>query len=532
MFNRHAHVWHVSPITLRILVVNIGALIILGIGALYTGQYERQLIDTELHALQTEGRLLASALAEGGVRETLSGDPVLVDDLSRQMLRKLVESTKLRTILFRKNGQMMLDSHQLAGPGGLVQIVELDSPIEAWSFKKKVYHYLQKALEHFPSPLHLPTYPKKTQGIETYPHLMETLSGESAVAAWRDADGHILLTASLPVQKLKNVLGAVMLTRPGTNIEQAVRTVQITVIKVFLWVLLATLMLSIYLSKTIATPLLQLADAASRAEVSLYLKDSIPDFSSRKDEIGALSIALRNMTESLSERIDTIGHFAADVAHEIKNPLASLKSAVETFSRVTEPEQQAKLLQIIRDDVNRLNRLITDISTASRLDSELHRATKSVFDLIPLLKKIIEIESANAKISLHLDRAKGLWVIGSDAQLSQVIYNLIQNATSFLPDNGEIRITSLKQSDKVIVYVDNNGPPIPEKNLEAIFERFYSERPEKEKFGLHSGLGLSISRQIVRAHRGSLFARNIKDATGKHECVRFTIVLPAGAPPR
>ncbi|MBI3440613.1 MAG: stimulus-sensing domain-containing protein [Proteobacteria bacterium] len=529
---RHHDAWYVSPITLRILVVNIGALIILGVGMLYTAQYETELIGSELHALQAEGRLLASALAEGGVRETLSGDPILAEDLSRQMLRKLVESSKLHTLLFSKNGQLMLDSHQLVGPGGMVQIVELDSTFETWSPKKRAYYFLQKILNLFTIRLSLPLYPDKIQGIETYPHLMETLGGENSAGAWRDVDGRIILVAALPVQKLKNVLGAVMLTRAGDNIENAVRGVQLTVIKIFLLVLLGTILLSIYLSKTIATPLLQLAEAAGQVEMSLFLKNSIPNFSSRKDEIGILSTALRHMTEALSDRIDAISNFAADVAHEIKNPLASLKSAVETFPLVKDPDQQARLLLIIKDDVSRLNRLITDISAASRLDSELYRVEKTTFDLAPLLQKIVEMESDSVKIVLQVEKNQRLWVTGNDVQLGQVIYNLVQNATSFLSEKGKITMTGLMQGDKVIIHVDNDGQAIPEKNLEAIFERFYSERPEKEKFGLHSGLGLSISRQIIRAHRGAVFARNLKDAKGQHQGVRFTIILPAEAPPK
>lgn len=532
MFKPGRHTWSVSPITRRIMLVNIGALLILMMGLLYTGQYEREMIGSELNALQAEGRLLASALAEGGVRETLSGDPILAEDLSREMLRKLVESSKLRTVLFSKNGQLMLDSHQLLGPGGLVQIIELETPIATWGFRKKSLYYLQKALELFPTRLKLPAYPEKVQGIETYPHLMETLNGESSADAWVDAEGRILLVATLPVQKLKNVLGAVMLARPGHNVEQAVRSVQLTVIELFLWVLFATILLSLYLSETIATPILQLAEAADKASHSTLLKDSIPNFSKRRDEIGMLSTALRDMTTALSERIDAISNFAADVAHEIKNPLASLKSAVETFPMAKDPEQQKQLLRVIQDDVTRLNRLITDISAASRLDSELQKEEKTSFDLSRLLRDIAGVEAQNkplqGKVILNLDKDKKLWVVGNDTQLGQVIYNLIQNAASFLSPDGKITISGMTQKGLVVIHVDNDGPAIPEKKLETIFERFYSERPAEEKFGLHSGLGLSISRQIIRAHKGSIFARNLKNKAGQHQGVRFTIILPAG----
>jgi len=336
----------------------------------------------------------------------------------------------------------------------------------------------------------------------------------------------------LPVQKLKNVLGAVMLARPGDNIEQAVHDVQMTVVELFLWVLLATILLSVYLSETIATPILQLAEAAEKASHSLLLKDSIPNFFGRKDEIGILSRALRDMTTALAERIDAISNFAADVAHEIKNPLASLKSAVETFTVVKDAAQQEKLLKIIAEDVTRLNRLITDISSASRLDSELIRVEKSGFDFARLLRDIVAVESGQpalkGRVILKLDKDEKLPVVGNDAQLGQVVYNLLQNASSFLAPGGNITVSGSLQSGQVVVHIDNDGPPIPEKNLESIFGRFYSERPADEKFGLHSGLGLSISRQIVRAHKGALFARNFKNKQGQHQGVRFTIILPTG----
>ena len=525
------HRKYISPITLRILAVNIGALMILAFGLLYTGQYEREMINAELNSLRAEGKLLAAALAGGGVRETLAGEPVLTEDLSRHMLRKLAEQNPLHTILFNKNGQLLLDSGQLQGPGGAIEIVELDPPFATWPFGKKIFYFAQQALKFLPTRLDLQIYPERLAGVETYPGMIGALNGEDSAAAWHDEEGHILLTAAIPVQNLKNVLGGVMVLQSGKNIEEAVRGVQLTVLKLFLWALLTTLLLSIYLTETIGIPLLRLAAAAEKAEQSLLLKEVIPDFSYRRDEIGVLSKALRDMTAALAERIDAIGSFAADVAHEIKNPLASLKSAVETFAVVKEPERQKKLLAIIGDDVNRLNRLITDISTASRLDSEINRAPKTTFDLAKLLQNIVEVETASlglqGRLFLKLEKGRKCNVTGNDAQLGQVMHNLIENAASFLSPEGQITVSGLMQGDKIIVHVDNDGPSIPEGKLETIFERFYSARPEQEKFGLHSGLGLSISRQIIRVHRGVIFARNIKTEKGVHRGVRITIILPA-----
>lgn len=522
---------YISPITLRILAVNIWALLILAFGLLYSGQYEREMIDGELRSLQVEGRLLSAALAGGGVRETLEGIPILTEDLSLHMLRKLADSNPLRTIVFGKDGKMLLDSNQLQGPGGAIQIIDLDAPFATWPLSKKISWAMQKALKLLPTRLELEYYPRKIEGIETYPGMVKALRGEEAVGAWYDTEGHILLTASLPVQNLKDVLGAVMVQQSGSNIEEAVHHVQMTVLKLFLWALLTTMLLSVYLAETIGAPLLLLADAAGKAEHSLLLKESIPDFSYRHDEIGMLSGALRGMTSALSERIDAIGSFAADVAHEIKNPLASLKSAVETFSLVKEPERQKKLISIISNDVERLDRLITDISAASRVDSELNRAKKETIDLAKFLREIVAAETENLglknRLQLNVEKGRTFSVTGNKTQLSQVMGNIISNAASFIPPDGKIIVSCQQQSGKIVLHIDNEGPPIPENKLETIFERFYSERPKSEKFGLHSGLGLSISRQIIRDHRGAIFARNIVSDKGKHQYVRFTIVFPA-----
>ncbi len=524
---------YISPITLRILAVNIGALLILAFGLLYTGQYERELIDQAQDSLQTEGRLLSAALAGGGVRENLLGEPILTQDLSLHMLRQLADSNPLHTILFDKGGRLLLDSNQLQGPGGAIEMVDLDPPFASWPISKKISYGVEKTLKLIPTRLDIAAYPKNIKGIETYPGMVEALRGNESSGFWYDEDGHLLLTASLPVQNLKNVLGAVMVLRSGKAIEEAVHNVQMTVLKLFLWALLTTLLLSIYLTETIGIPILRLAEAAEKVEQSLLLKDSVPNFSYRHDEIGVLSTSLRSMTAALSERIDAIGNFAADVAHEIKNPLASLKSAVETFMMVEEPERQKKLLSIIGNDIDRLDRLITDISAASRLDSEINRAQKSTFDLANFLQNIVRTEAENLglkdRLLLHMEKDRRFLVTGNEVKISQVIDNLIQNAASFLTPDGKIMISCLTQKDKIILNVDNNGPPIPEGKLETIFERFYSERPESERFGLHSGLGLSISRQIIRAHKGAIFARNLPSENGPPRGVRFTIILPAGA---
>ena len=520
--------WRFSPITSRILAVNVGALLILALGLLYTGQYERELIASEKNALVAEGKLLAAALAGGGVRETIDAMPVLAEDLSRHMLRKLVENSEQRTILFNTAGQLVLDSHHLLGPGGIVEIVELEPPFQSLGFKEKIRYILHKALGFLPTRLRLDHFPRENiRGAQDYPGLIDTLAGEIHTSVWRDADGHILLTASLPIQNLKSVMGAILLMRPADNIDTAVRDVQLTVIKLFLWALLATMLLSIYLSETIAMPIMRLSEAAENVGRSLSLKDSVPDLSWRRDEIGDLSKAFREMTQALSERVDAISNFAADVAHEIRNPLASVGSALETFMRVKDPAQQEKLCRIMQDDLRRINRLVTDISAASQVDSDLAREEKTRLDMEKLAAGVAEFEMARVgkagKIQIVTGGNKNFSVTGTETQMSRVLRNLLDNALSFSTPEGRVVISLQRVGDKVVVHVDNDGPHIPEGKLEKIFQRFYSERPEGEKFGLHSGLGLNLSRQIVRAHQGTIFASNLKP-----KGVRFTIILPAG----
>jgi two-component system sensor histidine kinase ChvG len=252
----------------------------------------------------------------------------------------------------------------------------------------------------------------------------------------------------------------------------------------------------------------------------------------RSDEIGELSAALRDMTDSLWSRMDAIERFAADVAHEIKNPLTSLRSAVETVSRVKDPEQQKRLLSIILDDVARLDRLISDISDASRLDAELSRAVSAPVQMRRLLAALAEVQNATdradaPRVVLEAAEDDAFAVPGLEGRLGQVFRNLIGNAASFSPPGGVITVRLDRQGPRVRVAVEDRGPGIPPGKEQAIFDRFYTERPEGEKFGTHSGLGLSISKQIVDAHQGTIHAENMSDAAGRIAGARFVVQLPA-----
>jgi len=329
-----------------------------------------------------------------------------------------------------------------------------------------------------------------------------------------------------------------MLTRGSRIIDEALLELRIAILKIFAAALAITVLLSVYLSGTIARPIRRLADAAERVRHDHGRRESIPDFAGRNDEIGDLAISLSEMTEALHQRMDAIESFAADVAHEIKNPLTSLRSAVETTARLKDPEQQRKLMTIIQEDVVRLDRLISDISDASRLDAELSRAAAEPVNIGAMLATLVDIHANTDQIAVDgapkmvMDMAAGpddpLMVQGMEIRLAQVFRNLFANAVSFNPPSGIIRVTASRDNGQIIVTIDDDGPGLPPGKEEAIFDRFYTQRPDSEKFGTHSGLGLSISRQIIAAHDGQLIAANRIGADNKVEGAQFTVRLPAG----
>jgi two-component system sensor histidine kinase ChvG len=526
-----------SPLTARILAVNVLALALLGLGLLYLGKYEASLIDTELLALKTQGAIFAAALGEGAVIDSVGEGEQLIPELGRQMMRRLVEPTRTRARLFDLDGHLVADSRVLRGPGGIVQINELPAPTEHGVFDdigNLVYDWIVGRLPHRAD---LPVYRERADPTAAdYGEVTQALHGDSGKAVRRDpATGGLLLSVAVPVQRYKQVLGAVMLSVGSADLEQAVRAVRLDILRVFLIALAVTVLLSLYLAGTIARPVRRLAAAAERVRRGHGRQIAIPDFRNRGDEIGDLSRAFRDMTEALWLRMDAIERFAADVAHEIKNPLTSLRSAVETAARITDPVKQRRLLAIVLEDVDRLDRLISDISDASRLDAELSRLEHAPVALDHMLATLVELHEATAPEGaprLRLapadggSRATGYVVPGIEGRLVQVFRNLIANAVSFSPPGGTISLALQRDGDSVVVTVDDSGPGIPEGKLAAIFDRFYSERPSGEKFGTHSGLGLSISKQIIEAHRGTIRAENRRRDDGAVIGARFVVRLP------
>ncbi|HEX4113435.1 MAG TPA: stimulus-sensing domain-containing protein [Stellaceae bacterium] len=524
-----------SPLTKRILGVNVIALAILGIVLLQLGDYQKSLIDAQVAALKTQAQVFAAALGEGAVSEDAGGNEVLAPELARQMTRRLIEPTKRRARVFDTEGRLLVDTRALESFGG-VQVSELPPPDNGGLIERtanQIYQFFIRILPgRYPNEENLPI-----ESPGNYPEVRLANYGDIADAVRRRADGGLVLSVAVPIQHYRKVLGALLLSSDNGQVEQQVRGVRFTILEAFTVAFIVTVLLSLYLAGTIARPLRRLADAAERIRQGHGRQVPIPAFD-RHDEIGDLARALREMTGTLWQRMDATERFAADVAHEIKNPLSSVRSAIETAVRIPDPEKRQKLLLLVLDDIERLTRLINDISDASRLDAELSRSSMETVYVGRVLEAVVEVNQATAGDrtvpSIELTRsgprnsaAGDLAVIGHEDRLVQVFRNVIANALSFSPPDGTIRITATRQSGYVVVTIDDDGPGIPEGKLAAIFERFYSERPEGEKFGTHSGLGLSISRQIVESHHGSVRAENRTDRAGKVLGARFIVRLPA-----
>ncbi len=523
-----------SPITARILALNLVALGVLVAGLLYLGEYRNNLIAAELAALGKQAEMSAAAIGEGSVitssAESTLGHQVLSPADARQMVRRLVEPTATRARLFGADGVLIVDSRMLFGPGGMVQVEELPPPDDKSGVIESLlaaYDFLVTLIPGFEP---LPEYHENSvQQAADYPEVVGALNGDLTRAV-RTAERGMILTAAAPVQRYKQVLGALMLSTDSRGIDNALYDVRLDILKVFAVALSVTVLLSLYLASTIARPIRRLADAAESVRHARNRSVVIPTFPGRDDEIGELAQVLNEMTEALWQRMDAIEGFAADVAHEIKNPLTSLHSAVETISRVNDPAQQRKLMSIIQDDVRRLDRLISDISDASRLDAELSRAELEAVNLSGLLGVVVDIQQATGgggpDITLDIPSGREFQVRGIEGRLVQVFRNLIANAASFSPPGGKIAVRVEERAGAVEIEVVDDGPGIPAGKERDIFERFYSERPAGEKFGTHSGLGLSISKQIVEAHGGQIRAENRLDEAGKTLGARFVVRLP------
>ncbi len=517
-----------SPLTRRILAVNLLAPIILVVGLLYLDRYKIGLIRTELAGLTTQAEMIAGAVGEGAIPDADMDDFGINHDIAQQMVRRLAEPAHVRARLYDQTGDLIGDSRYLLSLRGVIQIEPLPEMYRR-DWHGRLDRFLEDFMSWMPNERDLPPYVEHShQRVVDYPEAVAALIGRTQ-ATVRSKHHGIVLSVAVPVQRYKQVVGALLLTADGGNIGKSLFQVRIAIFEVFIVVLLITTLLSLYLAGTIAGPIRRLAMAADYVRHRRGRRLRFPEFPMRNDEIGELAVAFREMTEALWSRMDAIEAFAADVAHEIKNPLTSVRSAVETVARVTNPEQQKKLLAIIQDDVERLNRLITDISDASRIDAELSRADMAPVELAKMVETMADVyrtttEDSGLSFMVNIPEEDGLAVLGIESRLVQVIRNLISNAISFSPAGGTIALSAERAGSVVRVTIQDEGPGIPEDKLEDIFNRFYTERPSGEKFGTHSGLGLSISKQIIAAHGGTIRAENRSEegTTG----ARFVVELP------
>lgn len=521
----------VSSLTIRILAINLLSVAILFIGVLYLDRYQNSLIRGELDALDRQAEVMARAVAELAVETDAAVEPGLIAERVRRIVRRLSGVLASRIRIYGTEGRLIADSRMLTGPGGTVRIQPLPppEPDPVQRFANRAY---DRIVNWLPRRAELPVWNEVTGPQALFEDVQLALGGTVARKVRATEAGGLFLSVAVPVQRYKQVLGALMLSVEGEDIDAAVREVRFEFLGMFSVTLAITILLSLYLAGTITRPIQRLAAAAELVRTSHSRRQTIPDFGRRSDEIGELSRALKTMTEELWARMDAIERFAADVAHEIKNPLTSLRSAVETAARVDDPERRQRLMAVITDDVARLNRLISDISDASRIDAELSREDRGLVDIGRVLSALAEVYAATAEdrggppVLAEVEAIDGLIVAGQEDRLVQVLRNLVENARSFSPPHGAIRLRARRDGEQVVVSVEDDGPGMPDGKLEAVFDRFYSERPEGEKFGTHSGLGLSISKQIVDAHGGAIRAENRRSAQGEILGARFVVRLP------
>jgi two-component system, OmpR family, sensor histidine kinase ChvG len=551
-----------SSVTRRIVSLNVAGLLALSIGINFLSQFRAGLIDARVQSLLVQGQIIAGAIAASATVETDSSITIDPDKLIglqpgqsygpsedalygidfpinpervAPILRRFVSPTKTRARIYDRDGVLLVDSRNLFGRG---DVLRFDLPPPA-AEKPGLIERGILAVRRWLGRGDLPLY--KELGADNgkgYPEVAQALSGQDASMVRISDRGDVIVSVAVPVQRFRAVRGALMLSTQGADIDDMVEAERLAILKVFLVAAAVMIVLSILLAGTIAEPVRRLADAAESVRRRIRTRVEIPDFTRRRDEIGHLSGTLRDMTNALYSRIEGIESFAADVAHELKNPLTSLRSAVETLPVAKTEESRTRLLNIIQHDVRRLDRLITDISDASRLDAELQRQESAPVDLGKLLGTLVGVANEvkredGVTVTLRFEGGGGRAFIvpGHDSRLGQIVDNLIENARSFSPPGGTVRVTCRRVRNQVEVLVDDDGPGVRPDVLEKIFERFYTDRPH-QGFGQNSGLGLSISKQIAEAHGGSIWVENRTGAPGADGeptmlGARFIVRLPA-----
>ena len=532
----------VSPLLRRILLLNALPPALLAAALLYLDQYQNGLLAGDVEAMRTQARIYAGAIGEAAVR--IENDRVvLVPELARPLLRRLVEpSPNTQARLFDITGLVVADSRVREGAGGAVVTEPLAPPVPRGAVSEQLAGLYERLLALLPRQARTPVVVdiatdadsfdwQPALGPDRREELRMALEGGVTPYIRRTPDGRLLVSVAEPARRGGQAVGIMLLTREAREVDQMLFEIRASVLVLFLLALLLTTLLSLYLAQTLANPILQLATAAANMRQGKGRVGSVSEnLLERQDEIGILARDLQMAARALWARIDANERFAADVAHELKNPLTSVRSAIETLRRVEDFSAQKRLLGIIGNDVLRMDRLIGDISDSSRVDAELSRTVAEPVDVQPILAVLAELHNTTRNAGEPLMETEipdgPLVALGVEDRLVQVFRNLIGNAISFSPRDGHVWLRARSAGPDIEVVVEDEGPGIPDAKLEGIFERFYSERPRGERFGQHSGLGLSISKQIVEGLRGKISAENRRDAEGRVLGARFVMRVP------
>lgn len=550
-----------SSLVRRIVLLNTFGLIAMLVGFLWMNQTRPGVIEARVQSLQVQAAIIAAAIAgtavvDGGsiiidperLLDLQTGETTQEDHLAFEfslnperiapVIRRLVSPANLRARVYDRDGTLLLDTRSFYARGD-IQRLDLPPAGETTLFERSWSSWKRRFGRTGLGGVEDAAAGRLQQEVQ------RAFTGVSSSVIRVTAAGDTIVSYGVPIQRLRVIRGVLQLSTEDGDIDEVIADERLMILMLFGGVFAIMALLSLLLANTIAKPVERLAIGAERVRRSIKSRQQIPDFSNRSDEIGHLSIALRDMTNALYNRIAAIESFAADVAHELKNPLTSLRSAVETLPMVKSDEARGRLLGVIQHDVRRLDRLISDISDASRLDAELAKSDTEPVDVAALLEAVAsmanDISKPNqAAVVLDVRRpparrkaaggsgkpaatgqARPFMVLGHDSRLGQVFTNLLDNARSFAPAGTSITVRLEEDEHFVIVTVEDEGPGIPEHALERVFERFYTDRPAEHGFGQNSGLGLSISRQIVEAHRGVITAANRPGGGAS-----FTVKLP------
>lgn len=485
----------------RMLAVNFLAMVMLAGGILYLDTFRSKLIEQRRAQMIQQTELVAIALAQAP------------QSLQRFLLDRMAVANNMpRMQLLDHQLKLFADSNAPQGEMLVTQGWTKDGRINWMGVRQRSGRGLDLLLEWLAGTPNLAPYRAvNAQNSGEFSELRAAKAGRVSSVLRRRADGVIVISVAAPIPGFdqKNM---VMLTGDTRDLVRLVRRERMSSFQLFCLTLAMTLLLSIFLSRTIARPLKRLAVAAERVRLGRGRDVAVPRFLGRRDEIGELSRALSDMTQSLHSRMDATESFAADVSHELKNPLASMRGAIDVLQNTKEPRLQSQLFAVLQNDMQRMQRLITDISDASRLDAELSRNHQAQVDLAAMLRTLGEIYGQShqeLEFAFKIERPS-IFVPGMELRLGQVLRNIIDNAISFSPPQGKITIDLHCKNGLAHISVQDEGPGIPAENVEDIFKRFYSERPSAEDFGQHSGLGLAISKQIIEAHGGTLRAENVE----------------------